>query len=609
MSRGLAAVELALDRVTRHHRHVHQQAQRDDERGDRDLLQVDAERRRHAERERQRERDAERQQHRRAPLPEPHERHQHYQDDRLPQAAHQQVDVLLHLQRLVGGAGQDQVGRQPVAHHGQRRVHRVPEVADLLPRPHLERERDRPPLVPLPGGVRPAVLVQVPRRVLVFPVHVHQVPQVERHAGARAADDDAADLARVAELPARLQRDRPVAHLHLPAAERGVARLQDVAQPAEGDAVRGQALLGEAERHLLVQHAQPVHLGHLRDRLEGALELVGVLLQLLVAVLVPRHRQEARPGRSRVAHDRRLPGVGVELGGPKPPLDEAVQVGEDRRVGEIADPVHPDELRALEQPGVAQDAVLLRLRQVELSRPGHAARGDRGREVVHHRDPVPRRRPRAELLDRGPHLVGAERDLHLLQPGARHREHQRRGAAEVLDELNRPGARGQVPDPVEPEADVVEDLAGLGHPLLELDVDVGDVGPADRPDGLHVLVLRHHGLDPPGDPVLDPLGVHAGPGGDHQRGDHRDVGVLPLGHLEVPDEPPEDRAHERDPGDLALLGEVAGEIAGLRDQRRVVDVRHGSTPSGGFGRLGRRSRSSHPAPPPARPGGAPPARR
>ena len=49
------------------------------------------------------------------------------------------------------------------------------------------------------------------------------------------ADDDAADLALVLELPARLERHRAVAHLHLPTAERGVARAQNVAEPAEGD--------------------------------------------------------------------------------------------------------------------------------------------------------------------------------------------------------------------------------------------------------------------------------------------------------------------------------------------------------------------------------------
>ena len=45
---------------------------------------------------------------------------------------------------------------------------------------------------------------------------------------------------------------------------------------------------------LLVQHAETLHLAHLRDRLERALQHVGVLLELLVAVLVPGHRREPR---------------------------------------------------------------------------------------------------------------------------------------------------------------------------------------------------------------------------------------------------------------------------------------------------------------------------
>ena len=40
----LPAIELALDRVARHHGIVHQQPQRDDQGGDRNLLDVDAER-------------------------------------------------------------------------------------------------------------------------------------------------------------------------------------------------------------------------------------------------------------------------------------------------------------------------------------------------------------------------------------------------------------------------------------------------------------------------------------------------------------------------------------------------------------------------------------
>ena len=40
--RGDALAQLALDGVARHDRHVHEQAERDDQRRDRDLLDVDA---------------------------------------------------------------------------------------------------------------------------------------------------------------------------------------------------------------------------------------------------------------------------------------------------------------------------------------------------------------------------------------------------------------------------------------------------------------------------------------------------------------------------------------------------------------------------------------
>ena len=380
--------------------------------------------------------------------------------------------------------------------------------------------------------------------------------------------------------PVGVERHGPAAHLDLPAAERGVAGPQDVAQPAQGDPVGRQPLLREAQRHLLVQDPETLDLAHLRDGLEGALHDVGEALQLPVAVLVPGDRQEARPGPGGVAHDGRLPRVGVELRHPEPLFDEPPQVREDRRVGELGDAVHPDERRAHQEPGIAQDAVLRGLSEIELGRPHCRGGGNRGWEVVNHGGPLARCRAGAQALDRSAHLFGADRDLHLFQARARHREHEPRGVAEVLDELDRPGALGQIPDLVQPEHDVVEDLPGLRDPLLQLHVDVGDVGPADGPDGLHVLVLGDHGFDAPGYPVLDPLGVHAGPGGDHERRDHRDVGILALGHVEVPHDAPEDRAHERDPGDLALLGEVAGEIAGLRDQGRVVDVGHGRSASG-----------------------------
>ncbi len=85
--------------------------ERDDQRRDRHLLQIDAEHLHHAERHGQRDRNGERHQQRRAPLPKADQRHEHHQHDRLVQALHEQVDVLLHLPRLVRGASEDQILR------------------------------------------------------------------------------------------------------------------------------------------------------------------------------------------------------------------------------------------------------------------------------------------------------------------------------------------------------------------------------------------------------------------------------------------------------------------------------------------------------------------
>ena len=92
---------------------VDQQAERDDERRDRHLLDVDAERRcimpnviASVMRDRQRH------QQRRAPLPEPDERDEHDQHDGFLQAAAEEVQLLAHLTLLIGRRADDEIGRK-----------------------------------------------------------------------------------------------------------------------------------------------------------------------------------------------------------------------------------------------------------------------------------------------------------------------------------------------------------------------------------------------------------------------------------------------------------------------------------------------------------------
>ena len=113
----------ALDRIAGDYRHVHQQPERDDQGGDGNLLQIDPEDVRHAERQRERNRDRQRHENRGTPAPEPEPGDYDDQDDRLPEARHEQVDVLRHLPGLIGGSGENQVSGQLPFHlfHSGRR--------------------------------------------------------------------------------------------------------------------------------------------------------------------------------------------------------------------------------------------------------------------------------------------------------------------------------------------------------------------------------------------------------------------------------------------------------------------------------------------------------
>ena len=137
MCRGWPCRQLAVDRVGRDDRRVHQQPQRDDQRRDRDLLEVDPDQLRQAQGHRDRHRDGDGDQQRAAPLHE-HQRHQHHDDDRLDQVLVEAVDLLANLLRLVARALDAQVRREQLLQVRDRRVHVAVVVGDVraLDLPH-----------------------------------------------------------------------------------------------------------------------------------------------------------------------------------------------------------------------------------------------------------------------------------------------------------------------------------------------------------------------------------------------------------------------------------------------------------------------------------------
>ena len=124
--------ERAFDGVAGDDGIVDEQAERDDQRGDRDLLEVDAEQVGEAEGEGERDGNRDRHQHGGAPFPESDERDDDDERDRFVERVHEEIDVFFDLARLVGGVGDDQVGGEKLARFFQFFFDVLGEFCDLL---------------------------------------------------------------------------------------------------------------------------------------------------------------------------------------------------------------------------------------------------------------------------------------------------------------------------------------------------------------------------------------------------------------------------------------------------------------------------------------------
>ena len=132
-ARRMPGRQITLDRVACHYGIVHEKAQRDDQAGDGDLLEVDAEHISHAERHQQGQRYRDSHQERRPPFPKTDERNDHHQDNRLVKTVHEQLNIFLDLLWLVAGASDDQIFRQTHLEVGEGGIDSLREAVDLLP--------------------------------------------------------------------------------------------------------------------------------------------------------------------------------------------------------------------------------------------------------------------------------------------------------------------------------------------------------------------------------------------------------------------------------------------------------------------------------------------
>ena len=139
-----------------------------------------------------------------------------------------------------------------------------------------------------PLGSSPGQVIQERRRALVGARDVDQVAQVDRAVRRRDADDHVADGGRVGEEAGRIDGQVLRADFERAGGQRDVLRVEDVLQLRGIVSVLRQPLLRVVEINLLLQHAGARDRGRFRHALHGALDQVGVVVEL-------RDRSTSRP--------------------------------------------------------------------------------------------------------------------------------------------------------------------------------------------------------------------------------------------------------------------------------------------------------------------------
>src|SRR5579864_287295 len=149
------------------------------------------------------------------------------------------MNVLLHLQGLIGSVRDDEIRRKNLFELRKFLIDRLAEVCDLLLIAHIDRQGDCTAALPLSSGVQPRVIVQIGGRSLIAGKNLDQIAQINGSSSRGLSDSDSPDCVSAFELAGRIDDDLSLVGFESASRRNDVAGAQDLPESCGLESILG----------------------------------------------------------------------------------------------------------------------------------------------------------------------------------------------------------------------------------------------------------------------------------------------------------------------------------------------------------------------------------
>src|SRR5882724_4708864 len=152
------------------------------------------------------------------------------------------MNVLLNLQGLIRGMGDDEIRRKNLFKLCKFLIDRLTEVRDLLLIAHIDRQGDCTAALPLSSGVLPRVIVQIGCRSLITGKNLDQIPQINGSSSRGLSDGNFPNCVSAFELAGGIDNNLSLARLECASRCSNVARAQYLSEGCRLKSILGESV-------------------------------------------------------------------------------------------------------------------------------------------------------------------------------------------------------------------------------------------------------------------------------------------------------------------------------------------------------------------------------